>query len=159
MTQEWTAVFSGPLPEVQVLQIALEARGITTFIPDETTKVVDPFITGANPLATLLQVPRDSVEEATALIADLRKDRKPRVLDATAQVVEIGRRIRWCFIIPMIGWLIGTYLGFVYLGRVRRMESRPAGFGATVGLWCLQLVLLAAFPLAVVLGDYGPLAG
>ena len=50
----------------------LAEAGIATFVPDEMTKIVDPFITGSNPFQEELQVPAEDLERARAVVADRR---------------------------------------------------------------------------------------
>ncbi len=69
-TTRWTTVFEGVPGQAGVLRAMLEADGLTTFVPDETTKLVDPFITGVSPLLATVQVPEDQVARARELLAD-----------------------------------------------------------------------------------------
>ena len=52
----WVTVHAGPPWQIELLSGLLDENGIPSFQPDRTTKVVDPFITGANPLSARLQV-------------------------------------------------------------------------------------------------------
>lgn len=54
---EWVTVFTGNPPEAHLVSGLLRSEGIPTYLPDESTKVVDPFITGANPLLWRVQAP------------------------------------------------------------------------------------------------------
>lgn len=68
-SQAWVTVFSGSWSELIVAQSMLEAEGLLTRVPDENTKVMDPFITGVSPLVCELQVPADSVQLAQERLA------------------------------------------------------------------------------------------
>ena len=48
MARDWVSVFVGPRSEALVLQGALEAVGIATFVPDETMRAIHPFETAAS---------------------------------------------------------------------------------------------------------------
>jgi hypothetical protein len=65
-------VHAGSLWEVELLAGLLDAEGIATFLPDHLTKRVDPFITGANPLTSRLQVREEDAERATAILSSER---------------------------------------------------------------------------------------
>ncbi len=62
--QRWITVFEGPAAKAAFLRGLLESHDIDCVVPDELTKLVDPFITGANPFQVRLQV-----READALRA------------------------------------------------------------------------------------------
>ena len=76
---QWITVLTGSHPQVLTVQALLEARGIPTFIPDQTTKVMDPFITGANPFSLDLCVPAEAVGDARRVLAEGRG--QPRLVD------------------------------------------------------------------------------
>jgi hypothetical protein len=54
--QRWITVFEGPAAKAAFLRGLLESHGIDCLVPDELTKLADPFITGANPFQVRLQV-------------------------------------------------------------------------------------------------------
>lgn len=64
----WVPIHVGSHPQVITLQALLEAAGIPTYIPDQNTKVMDPFITGAHPLQLELRVPAEALDDARALL-------------------------------------------------------------------------------------------
>lgn len=65
----WVTVHLGPVWQAELLQGLLLEHGIEVFLPDATTKVVDPFATGPLPMLTQVQVrPRD-VQRAKELLA------------------------------------------------------------------------------------------
>lgn len=66
----WTTVFQGPPGTVDVLRARLGAEGIETFVPDELTKMVDPFMAGPDPFGRTLQVPAADAARAAAVLAD-----------------------------------------------------------------------------------------
>lgn len=66
----WTTVFQGPPGLVEVLRARLGAEGIETFVPDELTKQVEPFMAGPDPFGRTLQVPAADAARAAAILAD-----------------------------------------------------------------------------------------
>ncbi len=68
MNQAWIHVYSGSYSSVLANQATLEASGIQTFVPDETTKVVDPVITGSNPIGAEIHVQEADVEMARQIL-------------------------------------------------------------------------------------------
>jgi hypothetical protein len=66
---EWVTVLEASRVKVDVVRGVLDSEGIATFVPDELTKLADPFITGGNAFTVRLQVPAADVERARALIA------------------------------------------------------------------------------------------
>jgi len=68
-------VFRGSLSEALSVQAALGALGFRAHIPAQNTKVIDPFITGANIFEVDLQVPASRAEEAMAAIEEVRVGR------------------------------------------------------------------------------------
>jgi hypothetical protein len=164
MTGQWITVFTGPFPKALALQATLEAQGIATFLADETTKLMDPFITGANPLAVELRVPEDAraeVEEFLASAAAARRnalrnepDSGPRTEtgaadDAAEQAARLARRIRWCLLFAGLGWAVGAWIGPSYLRAAGRLPAPPKDHRATVALWCTEIALLVALPFAL----------
>src|SRR5689334_13126081 len=65
----WVTILEAPRPRVEVVRGLLDAEGIATFVPDDLTKTVDPFITGGNAFTVTLQVPADDLERARAVAA------------------------------------------------------------------------------------------
>ena len=152
MSGRLVTVHAGPLWEMQLLQGQLEELGVPSFIPDETTKAVDPFITGGNPLATNLQVPEEYADRAMALIERNRRvaEQQEPPADATpldtalARQGRLGRRIRWA----AIAWFtapLALVMGVVYLARLERGRPRPEGHGFTLA------AIVLAIPLTLVL--------
>lgn len=79
MTDSWVRVYSGSFASVLANQATLEASGIPTVIPNETMKVLDPFITGGNVMNAEIRVPMTEAEAAVELLrpaegADERSD-------------------------------------------------------------------------------------
>ena len=55
--EAWLTVCVGSMSEIVALRAVLEDAGISTFVPDSMTKVIDPFITGGNVFEVRLQQP------------------------------------------------------------------------------------------------------
>lgn len=152
MAERTVVVHAGPLWEVQLLQGLLEEEGIRAFIPDQIIKHMDPFATGANPLATNLVVARADAQRAAALI-ERRKDdargpagRAPprRAPTETERLATLGTRIRWSSIFAVTAPL-ALCMGFVYLVRLRRGGTRPRQHGLTIAAIVLSIVWIGLF--------------
>lgn len=70
MQHHWVTVFGGPMWETIAHQALLDSEGLTTFVADVNTKMIDPFITGAGSFVVELKVPEDQVETALAILAE-----------------------------------------------------------------------------------------
>ncbi len=68
MADSWTLVYAGNYSSVLANQATLEASGIETYIPDSTTKVVDPVITGGACLDAELHVHTSDVDQAAGIL-------------------------------------------------------------------------------------------
>lgn len=68
MTEPWVRIYSGSFASVLANQATLEASGIPTVIPNETMKVLDPFITGGNVMDAEIRVPQAEAEAAVELL-------------------------------------------------------------------------------------------
>ncbi|MCB9896961.1 MAG: DUF2007 domain-containing protein [Planctomycetes bacterium] len=175
MITTWTTVHAGPFAQVLAVQSVLEAAGIETRIPDAMTKVVDPFVTGANPLGARLEVPDAFAAEARALLESSRAeaaaardetapddfeegdDDDPAESPALANVQRLGTRVGWCLIcLPPFGWILGALLWTRYAREAAELPAPPPGYERVRRLGSLQVALLAgcallAFVAAVVL--------
>lgn len=72
---KWVTLTSGSHSKILTIQALLEAHGIPTYIPDAQTKVMDPFITGANPLQLELRVPAEAAFDAKRLLEEGKEQR------------------------------------------------------------------------------------
>jgi hypothetical protein len=155
MDRDWVKIFSGSFPKALALRASLEASGVRTRVPDEIMKVMDPFITGIDPLSVEILVPWDDVElakevmtsesasaaedgAAQAGVDDAVRQGAPEPVDAE----QLGRRVRWCFVLPIYGWLMGMAVGWRYLKASREARMLPDGHGVTLLIWAAQIVLL-----------------
>jgi len=152
MVKQAVVVHAGPLWEVQLLQGLLEEEGIQAFIPDESTKRVDPFITGANPLATNLVVARADAERAAALIERHREVAHQRDRQApphhapteTERLATLGARIRWSCVLVVTA-PFGVWWGIEYLARLRAGAARPREHGKTIAAIVLSVLWIGLF--------------
>jgi hypothetical protein len=147
MTRQWITIFAGPFPKALALQATLEAQGIRTFLADETTKVMDPFITGANSLSVELRVSEQDRAEVEAFLATFADSEAPEPSEAEREAedaLRLARLLRWCLVFAPVGWIVGAWLGWEYRKAARRLPSLPAGHGATIAFWCLEIFLLVA---------------
>ena len=142
----WVTVFTGSFSQVLSMRTLVEGEGILTWVPDETMKTVDPFVTGVNPLGMELRVPETEVDRVGRMLADMRRAAGPAAAPVeptdTERVVQQGVVVRWCFVFAVLGWIAGTWLGWRYLAAARRLEKPPPSHGLTVTLWLLQVALL-----------------
>ena len=154
MGKQAVVVHAGPLWEVQLLQGMLEEEGIQAFIPDESTKRVDPFITGANPLTTNLVVSKDDAERASALIekhkevAEARDAKTPphHPPTETERLRVIGNRVRWASIMIVTAPL-ALWWGRQYIAGLKPDVPRPHHHALTIAAIFLALVFFAGFVL------------
>ena len=156
MGTQAVVVHTGPLWEEQLLQGMLDEEGIQAFIPDESTKRVDPFSTGANPLGTNLVVAQADAERAAALISKHRKVAEKRDADVpahhppteTEQLATLGRRVRWSCVLVVTAPL-ALWWGVQYLWGLRGGVARPRQHGMTVA--AIFVALIFVFALVVLL--------
>lgn len=151
-------VHSGPAWDVQLLAMQLEEAGIASFQPDTMTKAVDPFITGANPLASRLQVRLRDAEEATALVEAARESLRPAELEGDddydeeddavengqtpeEEVESLATRTRWA---ALMGFTLPFALvsGWLYLRASRAYGIRSRSHGLTIAAFGLGVVAL-----------------
>lgn len=152
MGTQAVVVHAGPLWEVQLLQGMLEEEGIQAFIPDESTKRIDPFITGANPLSTDLVVAKGDAERATALIqrhrevAEKRDEGVPphHPPTETERLAVLGTRVRWGSIL-IVTAPFALYWGIQYLWGLRGGVPRPRQHGLTLAAIFLAMIFIFGF--------------
>ena len=97
--QESIAVLtSGPIPKLHIQMAVLEDAGISSWIRDETMKVVDPFITGGNVLEADLMVSVADLESACACLPQ----RKEVVKSSRANRLYWFSLLFLVFLLPMI---------------------------------------------------------
>ena len=154
MEDTWVTVRAGSPGAVLVQRAALEAAGIPTFVPDETMKAWDPFITGANALDSSLQVPASRLEEARELLGEPGPPHEP-----TGPLDEARRlATRMAFASMMI--LTAPYaliLAPRYFALVRRAGERPPNHRtALLGLVLACGVLIASLLLQFFDGEPKP---
>ncbi len=143
--QEWIAVFHGPFHEALAVQATLGAHGITGFIPNETMKVVDPFITGGSAMGGVVLVHFSEFETAQEILEQTESPIEPTAEDEVDEVdglEELGLTVQWCFFVPIIGWAAGVFFGLRYYTHARHRQQRPRRHAITLGFWLLQGILL-----------------
>ncbi len=159
---ELVTIFTGSMAEALSLHAALRAEGFDAFLPDQTIKTVDPFITGMDALSMRISVPADQVEEARQAIRDLRAagpaapdgepGASPPEEDALpapeAEVEKLASRMGWAFcLFPPIG----VYLGIRYLIASARLERTSRHHGrvlAILTICSIQTAMVIAIVLA-----------
>lgn len=148
---------------MQILGAALEDGGIPHHLPDTETKVLDPFLTGANAFACRLMVPADRVEDAARLLEEMRREatgalaeeeepeRSPAERREDA-LRDLGRRVLWAALFG-ITHPFAFYYGWYYLRNTWR-KPKPRGYvltlvalGAVVLVWTLVAVLFVQLAL------------
>lgn len=157
-------VQGGSLSEMMGLQAALGSKGFETFLSDQETKVIDPFITGGYCLGSTLLAHHHDVAAIREALADdkLRADTEPLLEEPEstpedemdAGLRDLARRIGWSAvagsIVPVLFAPLGLVFAWFYYGEITR-TGRSAGvalaFFAT--LFCLaQLAISVTFYLA-----------
>lgn len=153
--RELVTIFTGSMPEAMSLHAALRAEGFDAFLPDETIKTVDPFITGMNALSMRVAVPADQVEEAEEAIRELRAEKAepsgteteaaaPRDAEdaedaaaeapapaGEAEVEKLASRVGWAFcLFPPLG----VWLGIRYLLASARLERTARHHGRVLAI-------------------------
>lgn len=154
MGKQAIVVHSGPLWEVQLLQGMLEEEGVQAFIPDESTKRVDPFITGANALAASLVVSRADADRATALIDRHQEVAKQRDAQTpphhppteTERLAALGTRVRWASIM-IVTVPFALWWGVQYVLGLRDDLPRPRYHRLTIVAIFLAVLMLGVFVL------------
>lgn len=109
----WILVYAGNYSSVLANQATLEASGIRTFIPDSTTKVVDPVITGGSCLDAELHVQIDDVEEAEKILNQNLGDGE-RLL-SPAEIVARDPSIKRLFF--TLGLIFGAIVLFILISE------------------------------------------
>ena len=66
---------TGPIPKLHIQMGVLKDAGISSWIRDETIKVVDPFITGGNVLDADLMVNAQDIEAAQECLPPQSEER------------------------------------------------------------------------------------
>jgi hypothetical protein len=141
---------------VELLGGFLETEGIPFFVPDATTKTMDPFITGANAFSCALLVPREMEGRARTLLAErmqegaditreIETDASTEELrdEATALEVEaLARRTRWAALFLLTAPL-ALWFGWKYLGLSRRLGVRSQHDHLTLAAMVLAVVTVA----------------
>ncbi len=140
----WVAIFSGPMWEVELKKSRLEVEGIDVFIPDASTKIIDPFVTGANPLTCHLWVRHEDAPTANEILA-LRVDgsdeetaaveptdpKEAGELWSQDEVETIARRARWSTFLTLT-WPLALYYGFLYLAASKQSGHRASAHKLTL---------------------------
>ncbi len=110
---EWVSIHRGAYSQVLVLRCWLEARGFAVQVRDEVMKVVDPFITGQNALATDLLVEAEHAAEASTLLEQcLAEQRGPAPETASRS------RKRWMWLILLA---FGVPVLLMWVGEMLRV--------------------------------------
>jgi hypothetical protein len=148
--EEWVTVRSGSMMEMLACRGELEARGIPTFLPDENTKIFDPFITGAGSLSVELRVPRSAAQEAEVLLAENVEelDRPPRSEEEEAlrELDRLGRRIGFAGLTILLA-PYGLWLAVRYFIKAGRLDQRPPGYGYAVAGTALCCAMVSLYVL------------
>jgi len=137
-----TTVFAGPLWRVMLMEISFKAEGIACFVPDRLTKIINPFVTGANALDLRLQVSSEHAEAALAVVAaEAAEERAAPKLDpveaALFEVDRLGRRICFASLEPFTS-PIALWYATPYLRRAAALGTRARGHG-----YVLAAILIA----------------
>ena len=152
-------VFAGTPSEVMAMQAGLGARGFRTLIQDDSTKVIDPFVTGGYCLGSTLLAPEDQADAIAAAIAEDAAPGDPAEPGEVApdrpeegpsgpedELRDLGRRIGWCGISGLFA-PVGFVFAWLYFRGVLRLKRCPRGFALALGatLLCIVNTLFMAF--------------
>ena len=165
-----TTIHRGDFNELLPLQAALNANDLHAFIADQNIKTIDPFITGGSIFQTSLQVPAYEVEQALALLQDLRPsandaeespaaDETGPVEDGIVRLEALGLRLRWgavlvgflapysipAFISLAIYGIASLRYLFLTLGR----PAKPVGHWFTVASICVLIPLCLVYTVLI----------
>ncbi len=146
MSERLVTVFAGPLWEATVLQGRMEQDGVPAFLPDETIKVIDPFITGANAFDVALRVPANFEEQAMEIATDWVEASKATDAEPSPhdELRHLSRRARWASI-----WVVTAPYALIlacrYLVLCRRYGLRPRDYSYTVAAVLLSVAALVLF--------------
>lgn len=154
----WVNIFAGPMWEVDLKKARLEAEGIRAFVPDAATKLIDPFVTGANPLMTQLWVSVEDADVAQEVIS-LRVEplaapagaRAPAADDAgddestwtQDEIESLARRTRWSALMTFT-WPLALFYGWLYAVASRESGLRAGAHALTLFCIVLGVVSMAA---------------
>jgi len=141
MSAQPITIFHGSLAEALVLRGRLEANGVAALLCDENTKIIDPFITGADALSVDLQVSSEAASEAGRILRD--RERVPGEESAQqAELRKLADRIRWASLVT-IGAPVAIHLFlFRFVPLSRRLGWRPEGHVFTLGAVAYSLVVI-----------------
>ena len=146
-------VHAGPAWDAELLAMQLDEAGIDSFLPDKMTKAVDPFITGANPLSSRLQVRAVDFEQASRIIEEARESLKPAPLEDDEdaeddedeepedEVEWLATRTRWAALIG-ITLPFAFFSGWLYLKACREYGRKSESHRLTVAAFVLSIVSL-----------------
>jgi hypothetical protein len=162
-------VHVGPAWEVDLRAMVLTEAGIDIFTPDRMTKAMDPFITGANPLDSRLQVRAADAERAVKVFEEARErlEAQPVFDDADAGEDEDGdddpvddvewlaSRTRWAALIGF-GLPFALFSGWLYLRACREHGRRSQAHGLTLAAFALSVVAIGSLVTWLVLWEVVP---
>ena len=161
----WIQVHAGPIWQVQLYQGRLDAEGIQTFVPDESTKVVDPFVTGGAALMAQLMVAEDAAQRAHTIIESI-KEEGPLTPDASddptwddesveetpepndedspeAETEWFATRTRWGAVI-WVTFPFALVTGLIYFHLCRKHGTRSVSHGLTIAAFVFAVLNLIA---------------
>lgn len=149
------AVQGGSLSEMMGLQAALGSKGFETFLSDQETKVIDPFITGGYCLGSTLLAHHHDVAAIREALADdelraqtesLAEDPVPTPEEETdAGLRDLARRIGWSAVAgamtPILFAPLGLVFAWIYYREATR-TGRSAGSALAIfaTLFCLTQI-------------------
>jgi hypothetical protein len=160
----WVTVHSGPPWQIELLSGLLEEEGIPTFQPDRTTKVVDPFITGANPLSARLQVAAGDAERAAEILQrahaqrlmeketspdeDGEEGEDPEAITPAEEIEYVSTRTRWAALLVVTA-PFAVFYGVLYLLATRDLGLKSKRHGLTIAALILSLLVILGSGLAI----------
>ncbi len=160
VSRDFITIFEGSPAEAQVLRVALEARGIHTYLANQFVKSIDPFITGVGMFDLALQVPQNEAAEAINAVTEIRVSKREAVEphasdDLEVSLERLGRSLRWGAIlviaaaaVPIVEWVAIAVFALFYVKYVVstvRLGIEPRAHSLTL----LSAVIVIAFSAVV----------
>jgi hypothetical protein len=137
-------IFRGSMAEAVALRATLGARGFETYVRDESTKVIDPLITGGYVFDVTLDAPVSDAEAIQRLLAEERADWPEQELTPEEKLhKQLERLARNIILTALLFPPIGVVLVVRYAWLSRSCRGKQPGLGRVIvfGFICLAATL------------------
>jgi hypothetical protein len=155
--EDLVTVFQGAMSEAMALRATLGARGFETYIRDDATKVIDPFITGGYAFSVSLDAPASDAYAILRSLAEDSPDEPPRELtpnEELEQRLEVLARGTIFATFLFLTAPIGLVLAARWMWLSRSYRGRPPN-RARVALFSIVCLIetLALLAMTLVIHD------